>query len=110
MATTYKVLGQLAPAVTTEVSFSAVPAATSWVVSTVAISNITGTPANITLNVCVGGAASGNTNTLLKTVSIPANTLVPLTLGLTLAATDIIRITAGTANALSVQLFGSEIA
>ena len=109
MATTYKILGQKSPTTTAEESFSAVPASTNWVVSTLALTNFTGTAANITVNICQNGAASGNANTLIKTLSVPANTMVPVTMGITLSAGDVVRVTAGTANALAVQLFGSEI-
>lgn len=109
MPTTYKVLGQAAPANTSEATLYTVPSATQAVVSTIAVANLTGTAANATINVCVNGAASSNANTFLKTVSIPATSTVTFTVGLTLGAADLIRITSGTNNALSFQAFGSEI-
>lgn len=109
MPTTYKVLGQQAPANTSETTLYTVPASTQAVVSTIAVANLTGTAANATVNVCVNGAASSNANTFLKTVSIPALTTVTFTVGLTLGAADLIRVTSGTNNALSFQAFGSEI-
>ena len=109
MGLAYKILAQKSPTTTGEESFSAVPSSTSWVVSTMSITNFTGTAATITVNLCQGGAASSNANTLIKSLSIPANTMVPLTIGISLNAGDIIRVTAGTANALAIQLFGSEV-
>lgn len=109
MATTYKVLAQAAPSTTAEATLYTVPAATSTVVSTLTVSNLTATAATATVNVCVAGVASSNANTLLKTVSIPANAIATFTIGLTLAATDVIKVTSGTANALSYQAFGSEL-
>ena len=109
MAATYKVLGQSAPTTTSEATLYTVPSAKSAIVSTLTISNLTTSAANATVNVGVAGAASANANTLLKTVSVPANSVTALTLGLTLATTDVVRVTSGTANALAFQLFGSEV-
>lgn len=109
MAATYKVLGQSAPTNTSEATLYTVPSAKSAIVSTLTISNLTSSAANASVNVGVAGAASANANTLLKTVSVPANSVTALTLGLTLATTDVVRVTSGTANALAFQLFGSEV-
>jgi hypothetical protein len=110
MATTYKVLGQSAPTTTAEATLYTVPALTQTIISTISVSNLTATAANATVNVCIAGAASSNANTLLKTISIPANSVTAFTIGITLATTDVLRVTSGTANALSFQAFGSEIA
>ena len=110
MATTYKILGQAAPANTSEATLYTVPAATQAVVSTIAVINLTASSAAATVNLCVNGAASANANTFLKSVSIPANTTVTFTSGITLGAADVIRITSGTGSALAFQAFGSEIA
>lgn len=109
MPTTYKVLGQSAPANTSEATLYTVPAATQTIVSTITVSNLTSTAANASINIGVNGAASSNANSLLKTSSIPANSVTSFTIGLTLGAADVIRVTSGTANALSFQAFGSEI-
>lgn len=110
MATTYKVLGQSAPANTSEATLYTVPAATQTIVSTITISNLTTGSANATVNICVNGAASSNANTIVKTVPIDGNSVVGFTLGITLGPADVIRVTSGTSNALSFQAFGSEIA
>lgn len=109
MPTTYKVLGQSAPANTSEATLYTVPASTQTVVSSITISNLTTTDALATINVCVNGAASSNANTILKQVDIGASSVIALTLGITIGAADVIRVTSGTANALSFQAFGSEI-
>jgi hypothetical protein len=105
----YKVLGQLSPTNTTENSFSAVPSLKAWVISTITISNITSTNAYATVSMCVNGASTSNANTLLKDVLIPANSMQAFTLGISLAAADVVRVTSGTASALTFQLFGTEI-
>jgi hypothetical protein len=109
MATTYKVLGQSSPTTTAEATLYTVPASTSTVVSTLVISNLTSTQATATVNVGVAGATSANLNTLLKAVPIAGNSVATFTIGITLATTDLIKITSGTANALTFQAFGSEI-
>ena len=110
MPTTYKVLGQAAPANTSEATLYTVPSATQTIVSSLVVSNLTATAANATVSVCVAGAATSNANTILKTVSIAASSTATFTLGITMGATDLIRITSGTNNALSFNAFGSEIA
>lgn len=109
MAVAYKILGQAAPANTTEATLYTVPASTATAVSSLTISNLTTSAAAATVNICANGAASSNANTLLKSVLIPANSVASFTLGITIDASDVIKITSGTANALSFQAFGSEI-
>lgn len=110
MATTYKVLGQSAPTTTAEATLYTVPSATQTIISTIAISNLTASNANATVSICVAGAATSNANSIIKTISIDANSVIAFTLGITLGAADVVRVTSGTANALSFQAFGSEIA
>lgn len=109
MPIVYKILGQAAPANTSEATLYTVPAATETVVSTLTVSNLTATSAAATVNVCANGAASSNANTFLKSVIVPGNSVASFTIGITLDATDVIKITSGTANALAFQAFGSEI-
>ena len=109
MATVYKILGQQCPTNTNETTLYTVPSATSAVISSLTISNITGTDANATVNIKQGGAAASDANTLMKTVEVSPNSVNSFTLGMTLAATDVISVTTGTNSALTFQLFGSEI-
>ena len=109
MPTTYKVLGQSAPTTTAEATLYTVPAATQAVVSTITVSNLISSAANATINICVNGAASANANTIVKTLPVSGLSTIAFTLGITLGAADVIRVTSGTADALSFQAFGSEI-
>jgi len=109
MTTTYKVLGQAAPTGTTNVDLYTVPAATSTVVSTLNIANLTGTDATFSVYVRVDGATAASANTLLKDVPLAANSLFSATQGITLGAADVITVSTATADALSFQVFGSEI-
>lgn len=111
MPTSYKVLAQVSPTTTAETTLGFVPntVGTSWVVSTLSITNITTTSTTVTVNICKNNAASSNTNTLMKDITIPANSLNTFTIGLTLGQNDYVRVTSATANALTFMLFGSEI-
>jgi hypothetical protein len=109
MPTTYKVLGQAAPANTSSAVLYTVPADTQTIVSTLVISNLTATEVNANVNICVLGVSSTNANTILKALPIPSNSLVTFTLGITMSATDVIRIQSAQADALSFNAFGSEI-
>ena len=108
MAITYKVLGQLAPAATTNTDLYTVGAGKSTVVSTLAICNRSATSATYRIAVRVAGTALANENYIAYDTTVVGNDTVALTLGITLAATDIVTVYASTAN-LSFNLFGSEM-
>jgi hypothetical protein len=108
MATTYKVLGQSAPGATTSTDLYTVPAATSAIISTVVIANRATSPATFRLSVSKLGAVLANADYISYDVAIPASGIVTLTLGITMATTDKLRVYASTAN-LSFNAFGTEI-
>jgi hypothetical protein len=108
MASVYKVLGQSAPAATTATNVYTVPAATEAVVSTVVIANRAAVSATFRLSVRPGGASQANQHYIAYDVAIQANDSTTLTLGVTLAATDVITVYGSTAD-LSWNVFGTEI-
>lgn len=108
MATTYKVLGQSAPSATTDTDVYTVPSATTAVISTVNICNRGGTSSTFRLAVRPAGATLANEHYLAYDVVIPANDSIALTLGVTMATTDVFTVYAGTAN-FSFSIFGSEL-
>ena len=108
MATTYKTLAQLAPSATTLTTLYTVPSATSTVISSAVIANRANTAASFRIAIRVAGAAIDNKHYIAYDVVIGANDSTTLTLGLTLATTDVVSVYASTAN-LSFNLFGSEI-
>lgn len=108
MATTYKVLGQLAPSATTATTLYTVPSATSAIISTLVVANRANTAATYRIAIRVAGASLANEDYLAYDVTVGANDSTTLTLGITLAATDIVTVYASTAN-LSFNAFGSEI-
>jgi len=111
MATsTYKILGQSAPTSTSNADLITVGASKSQIVSTLNVANVTGTAATTRVFARIAGAAAAAGNALLYDVSIPANSSASFTLGITLAATDVITVQTGTANALTFTAFGTELA
>ena len=109
MATsTYKVLGQVNPAATTLTTLYTVPSATSAVVSTLTVCNQTGTNATYRIAVRPAGAAIDPKHYISFNSVVPALDTIGLTLGITLATTDVVTVYASTSS-LSFNLFGSEI-
>jgi len=108
MATVYKVLGQVNPAATTATTLYTVPASTSTVVSTVVIANQTATAATFRLSVRPAGAAQTAAMYIAYDITVGASDSTALTLGITMATTDVLTVYGSTAT-LSFTAFGSEI-
>ena len=108
MPTTYKVLGQSAPAATTATTLYTVPSSTSAVISTIVICNRAATAATYRVAIRPAGATLANQHYIAYDVSVSGADSTPLTLGITLATTDVVTVYASTAN-LSFGIFGSEI-
>jgi len=108
MATVYKVLGQVAPSATTDTTLYTVPAATSTVVSTITVANRSAVAVTYRIAIRPAGASISTTHYIAFDASCPANDAILLTLGMTLAATDVMTVRASTADA-TFNLFGSEI-
>ena len=108
MPTTYKVLGQSNPAATTATTLYTVPAATQTIVSTITVCNQAATAGSYRIAIRVAGASLAASQYIAYDVSLPANATDTLTLGVTLAATDVITVYASSAN-FSFAAFGSEL-
>jgi hypothetical protein len=108
MPTTYKVLGQSAPSATTATDLYTVGAGKSTVVSTIAVCNRAASSATYRIAIRVAGSALSNDEYIAYDSTVAANDSTMLTIGITLAATDVITVYASTAN-LSFSAFGSEI-
>jgi hypothetical protein len=108
MATAYKVLGQVAPSATTNTTLETVPSATQAVVSTIAVCNRAASAATYRIAVRPAGATLANEHYIAYDATIAANDSTFITIGVTLAATDVITVYASSAN-LSFSAFGSEI-
>lgn len=108
MATVYKVLGQSAPSATTDTTLYTVPAATSAVCSTLSIANRSAVTVTYRIAVRPAGDALANTHYIAYDASVEANDSILLTIGMTLAETDVVTVRATTED-LTFMLFGSEI-
>lgn len=108
MATTYKVLAQSNPSATTATTLYTVPSATSTVVSTISICNQAASAGTYRVAVRPAGAALATQHYIAYDVAIAANDTTALTLGITLATTDVVTVYASSAN-MSFAVFGSEI-
>ena len=108
MAVTYKVLGQAKPAADTATTLYTVPASTSAIISTLVVANRANTAATYRIAIRIAGTTIANEDYLAFDVTVGANDSTTLTLGITLAATDVVTVYASTAN-LSFNAFGSEI-
>lgn len=107
MAIAYKVLGQSNPAATTLTTLYTVPAATSAVCSTLSICNL-GVSTTFRVAVRPAGASIANQHYIVYDNYVNQYDTVFLTIGTTLAATDVVSVFAGTAN-VAFTLSGSEI-
>lgn len=108
MASTYKVLGQVVPSATTATTLYTVPSATQAVASTMTICNF-GLTTTIRVAVRPAGATLANQHYIVYDNTLNSNDTMFLTLGLTLATTDVVTVYSGT-NTVSFNLYGSEIA
>lgn len=108
--TTYKILGQSAPSTTSNTDMITVGAAKSQIVSSLVIANVTAATATARVFARIAGAAAAVGNAVIYDVSIPAKSTASFTLGITLAATDVLTVQSGTGSALTFTAFGTELA
>ena len=108
MPTAYKVLGQNNPSATTLTTLYTVPSSTSTVVSSITVANLAASSATFRIAVRPAGESIANKHYIAYDVTIAALDTLTLTLGLTLATTDIISVFASTAT-MAFSAYGSEI-
>lgn len=108
MATTYKVLGQAAPAATTATDLYTAPSATQTVCSTLTVCNRSGSTSSYRVAVRPAGATLANEHYIIYDAVIPGNATDTVSIGATLSATDVVTVYALT-NTFSFTLFGSEL-
>lgn len=108
MATVYKVLAQSNPSATTATTLYTVPASTSTVISTITVCNQAASAGSYRIAVRPAGATLATSQYVAYDVAIAANDTTALTLGVTLATTDIVTVYAS-ASTMSFAAFGSEI-
>lgn len=109
MAFGYKILGQSAPANTSNANVYTVPSGKETIVSGIAVANVTGTDALYEIYVRAGGAAAAASNALVFDATATKNSTTIIQAGITLSAGDIITVQSGTANAITFHVFGTEV-
>jgi hypothetical protein len=107
MADVLKVLGQSAPAATTESNLYEVPFGASAIVSTLSVCNRAATVATFRISVDVGGSGTGVEDYIYYDQQIQGNDNFSVTAGFSLFAGDIVKVYASSAN-LSFSAFGVE--
>jgi hypothetical protein len=106
----YKVLGRKAAAATTAEELYAVPSASAAVVSSIVIANRSGSARTYRLAVKpTSGTTLANEHYLVYDATVPGNDTVVLTIGVTLASSNVI-VTYASAADLTFTAFGSELA
>jgi hypothetical protein len=108
MPQAHKVLGQSNPSATTLTTLYTVPSSTQAVCSTITVCNTGSSATTYRIAVRPAGASIATSHYLAYDAAIPANDTATLTLGVTLAATDVISVYAASAN-VAFAAFGVEI-
>ena len=108
MATVYKVLGQSNPSATTATTLYTVPSSTSTIVSSITICNQAAASGSYRIAIRPAGATLATQHYIAYDVVIAANDTTVLTLGVTLATTDVVTVYASSTS-FSFSAFGSEI-
>lgn len=109
MSEVLKVLGQLAPSAASLTDIYTVPAATSAVISSIIVANTDASVAtSFRVTVAVAGAGDSVEQYIYDDIVINGADTFTASLGLTLAATDVVRVYATLAT-LSFNIYGSEL-
>jgi len=107
MAETYKILAQSKPGAASLIDAYTTPGATSTVISSLTVCNQSAVPTTFRISVAIAGALDTPAQYLYYNVPIAGNDTFAATLGITLAATDVVRVYNTLAN-LSFNFFGVE--
>jgi glucose-6-phosphate dehydrogenase assembly protein OpcA len=102
-----KVLGQSNPSATTATTLYTVPASKEAVVSSISVCNLASSSATYRIAIRPAGATLANQHYLAYDVTVGAADTTIITVGITLATTDVITVYASTAN-LAFSAFGDE--
>lgn len=104
---TIKVLGQVAPATTTETLLYTCPASTGTAISTIVVCNRGATTSTFRVSVAAGGGATTSKDYIYYDIILAGNDTFAATFGVTLSATDKVQTYASSSN-LSFSIFGEE--
>lgn len=108
MAEVFKVLAQSNPVAVTQTTLYTVPASTSTSISSITICNRSATATSFRISVAVAGAVLADTQYLYYDHPLDGKQTFIATIGITLAATDVVRVYATDAT-LSFNAFGVEV-
>ena len=109
MAAIYKVLGQVKPSANTLTTAYSTPAGSSAVISTIVVTNLGPTSTTYRIAIRIAGAAISDKDYIAYDISLPTLDSIALTLGITLAATDVVSVMSYS-GLVNFNIFGSEIA
>lgn len=108
MGQALKKLGELSPAATTLTALYTVPAATSTAVSSIVVCNRNAGKIKFRVSVAVAGAGDTGAQYLYFDNELAGNDTFVAVIGITLAATDVVRVQSDT-TLVSFNAFGAEI-
>lgn len=102
-----KVLGQSNPSATTATTLYTVPAGRESVISSISVANLTTTGATFRIAIRPSGATLANVHYFGYDITVGASDTTVITVGITLAATDVVTVYASTGN-LVFHAYGDE--
>lgn len=108
MARVYKVLGQAAPAATTDTDLYTVPVDTQAVISTLTVANRGNTDLTYRIAVRPGGDSLSDEHYIAYDTTVLANDTIAITIGLSLDEEDVLSVYSSSASA-SFGAFGTEV-
>lgn len=108
MTDTFKVLGQSFPAGGVLTDLYTVPTVTSAVISSLTICNQNSSKAKVRVSIAVAGAVDTTKQYLIYDACLLGNETKSITIGETLATTDVFRVYSDTGT-VSFNLFGTEV-
>jgi hypothetical protein len=107
MTIKYKILGQAVPSPNANTTLYTVPASNSTVISTINVCNLSQSNVTFRISTCPANNAVAASYIAYDT-ALPAQDAISLTMGITLDATDTIRVFSYQGN-VAFNVYGSEI-
>ena len=110
MTITEKRLGQGQIANGSRTTLYTVPSSTTGIIKSINIANTTASPVTISIWHVPNGGSYGDSNAILKTLTIPANDFTHINTYMPMnTAGDTLQAEAGTATAITISVYGAEI-
>ena len=107
---TYKILGQSAPSAASEATLYTAPSSGATIGSSIVVANRSGSADTFRIRVAASGeSAASDKQYLAYGVSVSANSVITMTLGVTLGSSEKVYVYS-TNGTTSFNLFGQEIA